>query len=565
MSASPAQPPTPPDTYSFPREWGPTLSKVMGPPSGALAMWLIYTADHRIAVFVTIVSFLLIQRRLDPIFGDRWSQDTRFWIRAVVNFLAMGVLAVAAGPSAPAWVMAVPMVTGAAFAHTTAWLVIMGGAPLLGYLLGGTWVGVPWPAMTTGVLALTMVLIVMGRLFGLLQVAVTRTRRQQSQIVAVNDELEAALAARKAFLATMSHEIRTPMNGVLGMAELLDDSRLSADQRRMVGVIRSSGHGLLQILNDILDLSKLEAGRMVREAVPYRPGPLVEDVVELLRHGDLSAGVTLSAQLDLPEDAVLVGDPARLRQVLLNLVGNAVKFTRQGRIDVQVRWSGGRLACAVVDTGPGIAADVQTRLFEPFEQADASTGRRHGGTGLGLAISRRLVTLMGGELGLDSTLGEGSTFHFTVDAPAHTGDCLPVAPALPSDEEIRAAARVLLVDDNPVNLTVARAMLDRFGCNVTAARSGDEALALWEDGSFDLVFMDVQMPGMDGLEATRQLRAQGATVPVLALTAGVTQEERGLCRTAGMDAIVAKPITLDGMRDALQRWTGTDGRWSAPS
>ncbi len=324
--------------------------------------------------------------------------------------------------------------------------------------------------------------------------------------------------------------------------------------------LRRSGHGLLRIINDILDLSKLEANRLEPESIPYQPGAVIKYVVDLLRLGDLSPRVHLHFDLQNVPPAVL-GDPTRVRQVLLNLVGNAIKFTAEGEVAVRASWSNNVLEISVIDTGSGISAEQLERLFEPFIQGDGSTSRRHGGTGLGLAICRRLVELMGGTLSVDSIPGLGGTFRFTVQAPRT--EELPQSTtrslaARPDEQQLDAL--VLLVDDNPVNLAVAEAMLVRLGCRVTAVTGGEAALHAIEHTAFDLVLMDFQMPGIDGFEATRRLRARGHTLPVVALTAGVTSDQQARCLEVGMNAVLTKPTTLQGLYRAVATWSGASAR-----
>ncbi len=372
---------------------------------------------------------------------------------------------------------------------------------------------------------------------------------------------------RQTFLATMSHEIRTPMNGVLGMAELLGTTALDDQQREMLAVLQGSGRGLLQVLNDVLDISRLEAGRVELERLPTAVEPLAAEVIALLRHGPHGAGVRMAVEAG-PLPPRLEVDPTRLRQVLLNLVGNAAKFTEAGHVLVRLGWAEGRLSVAVEDTGIGIPPAALARLFEPFSQADASTTRRFGGTGLGLAISHHLVALMGGELRAESTEGAGSTFSFSLPAPAAPAPSGPApgdGPATADDAPL--GLRVVVVDDNAVNLKVATAMLSRLGCRVQALGGGAALLAALpgappfaansdENMLPDVILLECQMPGMDGFETCRRLRARGHRGPVLALTAGVTAEERAACAAAGMDDVRAKPVSVTGLRRALLAWTG---------
>lgn len=387
-------------------------------------------------------------------------------------------------------------------------------------------------------------------------------RAKQEQLAEKNQELERASKFKSEFLAIMSHEIRTPVNGVVGMTELLLNTSLTSEQREYVDAVRSSAETLVAVLNDILDVSKVEAGKLSLESIDFNCPNLIRNVLRPLEHVAKQKGIGLEIQI-APSIGSLKGDPTRISQIITNLVGNAIKFTQQGKVVARatvpaVSPSSQTLRFEVADTGIGIAREELGKMFRAFSQADASTTRKFGGTGLGLAICKQLVELMGGQIGVESEAGKGSLFWFQVTLELGATLAPTSAKSAVVPKSLRAPeVRVLVIEDNVINQNIVLRMLARLGYHGEAVASGKEALRVLATNLHHLVLMDGQVPGMDECQVSRAIRAAAppfpSQIPIIAMTANAMKGDREKCLEAGMNDYLSKPTTLQDLRRALER------------
>ena len=504
---------------------------------------------------VTNLGALFALRKGAPV----WLVTTVVLVIGICVAAIMAVASRAYGVGSLFWIILAPQIALSVGGRRAGWLTLIAAGVVMSVGLLGiehAWlhplmsIDRPFEAQLTSLLGVLLTAFLLSRAYEVeTEASITALEVQNKALQFAQAEAERANRAKSQFLATMSHELRTPLNGVTGMAALLTDETDPERIRDGMRVIRQSADTLLSVVSNVLDFSKIESNRLELEAVPLSIERELRIVVELFEASASERGsdLRLSVEPDVPP--WISGDPTRLRQVLMNLVANAVKFTAQGRVEVKASVREGRLVLEVSDTGIGMSPEVQQRLFEPFHQADASTTRRFGGTGLGLVISRRLVEAMGGTLQVSSEAGRGSCFTVSL------GVVLAAAPCVVKEvaRRVQPQRSVLVVEDNFINQVVVVRLLEKLGHRVVLAKDGAQGLTMAGAAHFDLVLMDCHMPVMDGFEATRQLRARGDATPIFALTAAATTDDLDHCLEAGMTGVLSKPVRVEQLVELIEQ------------
>jgi signal transduction histidine kinase/ActR/RegA family two-component response regulator len=411
-------------------------------------------------------------------------------------------------------------------------------------------------------LVLVIIVLTSGTFISYLAAEIEERKQTQQRLEQASESAFAASAAKSEFLALMSHEVRTPLSAILGFATILADTRLDPKQHRYVETINRAGTTLIELLNDILDYTKVESGKLTLEHIAWSPALLVHEVMELMTVRTEEKGLQLHFENHLPGDLTLQGDPTRMRQILLNLVSNAVKFTAEGSVTVRADWKPvagqtdrGELTLAVTDTGIGIPADRVPLLFKAFAQADTATSRHHGGTGLGLAICQRLTDMMGGRITLQSKVGAGSVFTFSLGCDSLQSCSLAQKPDTGTVASIAIWIRALVVDDTKLNRELLKVMLRRLGLEADVAAGGPEAVQLAGANRYGIIFTDLEMPDMDGYATARAIRAQepvGRHTPIVAVSSLTASGTREKCIAAGMDDYLTKPVYLPALRSTIE-------------